>query len=88
MSIIIKELLRLEGGDNMINEKSKDIYADEFEGMLNGKKHIDNNLKNDISENLDIANEMFEKYNNFIFADNELKVKAKELHIKLRIYSD
>lgn len=72
----------------MSDEKLKDVYADEFEGMLNGKMHIDNNLRSNISQNLDIDNEMFEKYIDFIFADNELKAKAKELHIKLRIYSD
>ena len=33
----------------MSDEKLKDVYADEFEGMLNGKMHIDNNLRSNIS---------------------------------------
>ncbi|CUO94561.1 hypothetical protein [Clostridium baratii] len=72
----------------MSNKKQKDIYVDAFDQMLNGKKHTDSNLKKDILDNLEIANKMFDKYNNFIFSDNDLKVKAKELHSKLSLYSD
>lgn len=99
MVIIIEKLLKLRDGDKMKEEKHIESFIHKFENIMNVgndlnqlndelSKKIENqednvNLKGDLLNNLIIANNMIDKYDEIIFNDVELRERSKQLFKRL-----